>query len=143
VVVAEANGDFIDTLFSFLTLPLGTIIRLVFNDQQLQEEKMGCIKNLYKSVENFSDGVFFNSIGKAMLLYPHNNCESLCQKLKLNVDDSQPTKYFPGSTCVKGKGLLSTSVGASCSCGILMDKKIKLQGDFSDHRDGVFFITTT
>lgn len=92
VVVAEANGDFIDTLFSFLTLPLGKIIRLVFNDQQPQEEKFGCIKNLYKSVENFSDEVFMNSICKSMLLYPRNPFESLCQKLKLNVNDSQEIK---------------------------------------------------
>ena len=28
VVMAEASGHFVDVLFSFLTLPLGTIIRL-------------------------------------------------------------------------------------------------------------------
>ncbi|XP_058734561.1 uncharacterized protein LOC131606330 [Vicia villosa] len=136
VVLAEANGDFIDTLFSFLTLPLGTITRLLFKNEQ-QQESFGCISNLYKSVENISDEVFFNSICKRMLLYPRNDSESLCEKLKLNVDDSEPTKYFICNTCAEGTGLLSTFVGASCSCGNLMDKEIKLHGGFRN-RDGVF-----
>ncbi|KAI5391917.1 hypothetical protein KIW84_076641, partial [Lathyrus oleraceus] len=131
VVVAEANGDFVDTLFSFLTLPLGTITRLVFKNQQ-EQETFGCIRNLYKSVENSSDEVFFNRICKKMLLYPRNDSESYCQKLKVNVDDSEPTKYFICSTCVEGKGLLSTFAGASCSCGKLMDKEIKLHREFSN-----------
>ena len=45
VVVAEASSEFVDILLSFLTLPLGTIIRLVSPD-------IGCINNLYQSVKN-------------------------------------------------------------------------------------------
>ena len=45
VVVAEASSEFVDILLSFLTLPLGTIIRLVSPD-------IGCINNLYQSVQN-------------------------------------------------------------------------------------------
>ncbi|CAK8574927.1 unnamed protein product [Lathyrus sativus] len=131
VVVAEANGDFVDTLFSFLTLPFGTITRLVFKNRP-EQETFGCIGNLYKSVENISDEVFLNSICKKMLLYPRNNSESYCQKLKLNVDDSEPTKYFICSTCVE-TGRLSTFVGARrCCCGNLMDKEIKLHREFGN-----------
>ncbi|XLS48336.1 hypothetical protein HN51_022694 [Arachis hypogaea] len=143
VVVAEASGDFIDTLFSFLTLPLGTIIRLLSNNQQHdQPAELGCISNLYQSVENSSVEVFWNHICKEMLLRPQNNCEPLCRKLKLNVDDTESLRYFMCSNCKKGSNwLLSTFTGASCcSCGKSMDKEMKLLGDSEDetHTDGVF-----
>ncbi|KAJ1411271.1 hypothetical protein SESBI_21314 [Sesbania bispinosa] len=86
-----------------------------------------------------------------MLLCPRNPCEALCQKLKLKVDDSEPTKYFMCSTCLWSNGwLLSTFAGARCSCGKLMDKEMKLHGDSGEetHGDGVFvkdgtsFLTT-
>lgn len=71
VVVAEANGDLIDILFGFLTLPMGTITRLVSKKQGHDEaQKIGCINNLYHSVENFRDEVFWNHICKRMLLFP-------------------------------------------------------------------------
>ncbi|XP_028783532.1 uncharacterized protein LOC114739621 [Neltuma alba] len=54
VVVAEASADFIDALLSFLTLPLGTIIRLLSNKQTRRSSaEVGCINNLYQSVQNF------------------------------------------------------------------------------------------
>jgi hypothetical protein len=116
VVLAETSGDIVDILFGFLTLPLGTIIRIVsknqHDDEPSQQETIGCIKNLYKSVENFSDRFFRHSECKAMLLYPHNNCESLCQNLKLNVDDSKPTKYFTCKIC--GEGVFSIYSGVIC-----------------------------
>ncbi|RDX74342.1 hypothetical protein CR513_45923, partial [Mucuna pruriens] len=143
VVVAEASGDLIDILFSFLTLPLGTITRLVSKNQGYDEaENIGCINNLYQSVENSSAEVFWNHICKRMLLCPRNSCEALCQKLKLKVDDTEPMKYFMCSNRCRrgGDWFLSTFAEASCSCGRLMDKEMKLHGDSNEgtHGDGVF-----
>ncbi|KAH1085697.1 hypothetical protein GYH30_017598 [Glycine max] len=76
VVLAEASGDFIDVLFSFLTLPLGTIVRLLGNSVE-----MGNIKKLYDSVERLGSDVFWNDICKQMLLYPRNPLEASCQRL--------------------------------------------------------------
>ncbi|XP_057458751.1 uncharacterized protein LOC130749412 [Lotus japonicus] len=139
VVLAEANGDFIDILFSFLTLPLGTIIRLV-SKKKLHDpsDETGCINNLYRSVKNFGSEVFWNHICKTMLLSPRNPCEALCQKLKLKIDDSEPTKFFMCSSCRVGSDvLLSTFSGASCfSCGKLMDKEMKLHGDSTEENHG-------
>ena len=78
-----------------------------------------------------------------MLLRPRNACEKLCHKLKLNVDDTEPTKYLMCRACGRGNGtLLSTFAGVSCStCGKLMDKEMKLEGeeDYSNSNgDGVF-----
>ncbi|KAK7390618.1 hypothetical protein VNO78_25941 [Psophocarpus tetragonolobus] len=143
VVLAEASRDLIDTLFSFLTLPLGTIIRLVSNKHGNDEAKeIGCINNLYQSVESSIDKVFWNKICKRMLLSPRNPCEELCQKLKLKVDDTEPMKYFMCSNKCKRDGdwVLSTFAEASCSCGKLMDKQMKLYGYSNEgsHADGVF-----
>ncbi|TKY63403.1 tyrosine/DOPA decarboxylase [Spatholobus suberectus] len=143
VVVAEANGDLIDILFGFLTLPLGTIIRLVSKKQgHGAAEEIGCINNLYQSVENSDAEVFWNHICKRMLLCPRNPCEALCQKLKLKVDDTEPMKYFMCSNKCRrgGDWFLSTFAEAGCSCGKLMDKEMKLHGDSNEgtHGDGVF-----
>ncbi|KAL5180301.1 hypothetical protein HKD37_01G001466 [Glycine soja] len=143
VVVAEASGDLIDILFSFLTLPLGTIIRLVSKKQGHDEaDEIGCINNLYQSLENSGDEVFWNHICKRMLLCPRNPCEALCQKLKVKLDDSKPMKYFMcSSRCRRGGDwFLSTFAEASCHCGKLMDKEMKQHGDSNEgtHGDGVF-----
>ncbi|KAI9080109.1 hypothetical protein K1719_037925 [Acacia pycnantha] len=141
VVMGEASGDFIDALLSFLTLPLGTIIRL-------RSAEVGCINNLYRSVQNLNTQVFWNGICKKILLCPRNPCEMLCQKLKFNVDDTEPTKYFMCAYCrLRGDGsekLLSTFAGVSCSCGKLMDQEVKVSLKFSWEEnnnltgDGVF-----
>ncbi|MED6167334.1 hypothetical protein PIB30_001757 [Stylosanthes scabra] len=147
VVVAEASRDFVDTLFSFLTIPLGTIIRLISkNNHHDQQPQHGCVNNLYRSVENSGDKVFWNPICKRMLLRPRNSSESLCKKLKLNVDDTEPTRFFMcSSKCsIRDSTLLSTFSGANClKCGKLMDRETKLLEDSGEVRhqhgqDGVF-----
>ncbi|WVZ86947.1 hypothetical protein U9M48_033658 [Paspalum notatum var. saurae] len=46
VLFAEADKDFVDVLFSWLTLPLGTIARLLGKQSQ-----MGCLDHVYRSVD--------------------------------------------------------------------------------------------
>uniref|UniRef100_A0A0E0KUL7 Uncharacterized protein n=1 Tax=Oryza punctata TaxID=4537 RepID=A0A0E0KUL7_ORYPU len=53
VMLAESDKDFVDVLFSFLTLPLGTVVRLLGKQSQV-----GCFDLLYKSVENLSEDHF-------------------------------------------------------------------------------------
>nr|CAB3488123.1 unnamed protein product [Digitaria exilis] len=43
----ESGKEFVDVLLSFLTLPLGTIVRLLG-----KESSLGCFDELYKSVES-------------------------------------------------------------------------------------------
>ncbi|KAL2336053.1 hypothetical protein Fmac_010499 [Flemingia macrophylla] len=146
VVMAEASGEFIDILFSFLTLPLGTITRLQsenkFPDNQVppQPLEIGCIKNLYESVRDLSPDVFRNNMCRNMLLSPRNPLEGYCQRLKLKVDDTPPTKYVVCPTCSTGSNLLvSTFEGARCSCKKLMDKETKLLEEGSkEGESGVF-----
>ncbi|KAE8818605.1 hypothetical protein D1007_03749 [Hordeum vulgare] len=85
VLFAESDKEFVDVLFSFLTMPLGRIVRLF--DKQSQ---VGCLDELYKSVESLAEGHFHAKVCKAMLLAPLNAAASHCDLLQVKVDDSNP-----------------------------------------------------
>jgi hypothetical protein len=82
VLFAEADKDFVDILCSFLTLPLGTIARLIQKESNIGLITIGCLNSLNQSVENLG------------LLTNYNSSEDYCSNLKINIDDTQPTKYF-------------------------------------------------
>nr|KYP77117.1 hypothetical protein KK1_021388 [Cajanus cajan] len=143
--MAEASGDFVDVLFSFLSLPLGTITRLQSEGKfpHSQPFEIGCINNLYRSVKGLNPDVFWNKICKDMLISPRNPLEASCQKLKVKVDDTLPTKYFMCHSCSRNKDLLvvlvSTFDGARCHCGKLMKKETELLVEEpKEEENGVF-----
>ena len=54
-VWVQSGNDFVDLLYSFLTMPLGTIVRLLDNHgRSRQKLVIGCLNNLYKSVVDMS-----------------------------------------------------------------------------------------
>ncbi|CAK8574926.1 unnamed protein product [Lathyrus sativus] len=123
VVAVEAPKHFIDTLFSFLSLPLATIIRLLStnnNDQQQQQPSsesspfLGSIKSLYESVQSLTPNDVWNPVCKQMLLNPRNPCELLCKKLFLNIDDTEASsEFFVCDTC----NMFTTFQNLDCTCG--------------------------
>ncbi|XP_021821342.1 uncharacterized protein LOC110762921 [Prunus avium] len=92
VIFIEPNNDFVDVLFSLLTIPMGTIIRLA--RKHSDPVAIGCMNNLYASVENFDDQEFWMHTCKDMLLHPRNAADSQCNALKLKLDDAEPRRYF-------------------------------------------------
>ncbi|KAM3329023.1 hypothetical protein ACQJBY_026219 [Aegilops geniculata] len=52
VVYAEAGKDVVDFLLTFLTLPIGTVVRLLRRNSM---PMVGCVGNLYGSVEKLPD----------------------------------------------------------------------------------------
>ncbi|PNX96342.1 hypothetical protein L195_g019547, partial [Trifolium pratense] len=81
VLFAEADKDFVDILCSFLTLPLGTIARLLQKESNIGPIAIGCLSSLNQSVENLG------------LLTNYNSSEDFCRNLIINIDDTQPTKH--------------------------------------------------
>ncbi|CAN1767697.1 hypothetical protein LINPERHAP1_LOCUS10368 [Linum perenne] len=71
VIFAEAGKDFVDFLFSILSFPLGTVIRLLSEDQMV-----GCLGNLYKSCENLNNTFIQPSTTKDTILKP--KLQQLC-----------------------------------------------------------------
>ncbi|GMN23907.1 hypothetical protein TIFTF001_000337 [Ficus carica] len=65
VCYAEAKKDFVDFLFSFLTVPLGHVVKQI-NHGNLK----GCLDQLYKSVQELDEQVFKSNNHKDILLRP-------------------------------------------------------------------------
>ncbi|XP_043695312.1 uncharacterized protein LOC122645953 isoform X3 [Telopea speciosissima] len=130
IVMAEANGDFVDILFSFLTMPMGTIVRLI--SKQAQPGIIGSLTSLYKEVENLEEQLLQTDACKSMLLHPMNPFETQCRRLKVNIDDTK-SKYYICANLIKclrhwSIGYYSTFKNATCgNCRKKMDKDIYME----------------
>uniref|UniRef100_A0A8I6X6E3 DUF674 family protein n=1 Tax=Hordeum vulgare subsp. vulgare TaxID=112509 RepID=A0A8I6X6E3_HORVV len=121
VLFAESEKDFVDILFSFLTLPLGTIVRL-FNKQS----QIGCLDELYRSVETLGEDHFQTRDCRAMLLRPANAAAVHCGRLKVKVDDADQTAIYVSNNCYCNAGYFSPIRGVRCKCGNGMDSYRRL-----------------
>ncbi|KAJ1437325.1 hypothetical protein SESBI_03652 [Sesbania bispinosa] len=126
ILLAEAGKDFIDVLLSFLTLPLGTIARLIAKETNMQPVSVGSLSSLYKSVLDLDEEYLWTHTCKEMLLQPRNSMEAYCQSLKLNIDDTEPIQYFiceDLNCCMRLSGsCLSSFRNKKCYCGKLLNK---------------------
>lgn len=128
VLFAEAGKDFVDVLCSFLTLPLGTIARLLGKESEMEQVTVGCLNSLYLSVENLDKECLKTATCKEMLLQPRNSSEEYCRSLKLNIDDTEPMKYYVCSAfgpCMSMN--LSTFKNQICPCEHLLDREVSVE----------------
>lgn len=141
VVLAEAGKDFVDILFSFLTLPMGTVARLLENHRKSQTVSVGCFSNLYRSVEDLGIHYFETEACKQMLLYPRSTKDLQCKSLKLNINLTEGDKYFkcPSAYCK----LCSNFRTTRCRCGSSMNEEVLVpEVKVVDNiQNGVFIIT--
>ncbi|CAH2047573.1 unnamed protein product, partial [Thlaspi arvense] len=114
VVFAESGNDFVDILFSFSTLPMGTIVRLLEMHQKSESVAIGCLNNIYGSVASMGMKHFSTEACKQMLLYPEATKCFMCPM------------FVRSGQCSKGYNNFNTS---RCSCGNLMDEVIQFQGE--------------
>ncbi|KAL6342727.1 hypothetical protein AAG906_016561 [Vitis piasezkii] len=125
VLFAESDIDFVDVLFSFLTLPMGTILKIDY---------------LYKNVEALDEQFLQSKECKTMLLNPRSAHDIHCKNLVLKIDDTEPTKIYmcsklfcPIKTPNKKAYCLSSMVeNSECSCGQAMDKEV-----FLEYQEGI------
>ncbi|CAL5422666.1 unnamed protein product [Camellia sinensis] len=137
VVCAETGNDFVDILFGFLTLPMGTIVRLI----RKHRSELGSMSNLYRSVEaNFSLDNFWTNACMDMLLHPRTPLETICRA---------PARYFICSDLECSRklkvGLFSNYANSKCKCGKLMNKEIFALTSASNasETDGMFVTRST
>lgn len=142
VIFAECDRDFVDVLCSFLTLPMGTIIRLCNKKSEL-----GSMDALYQSVEETLDSECFQTEAcRSMLLRPKSAVQNKYRNLVVNVDDSteDQVNYYrcPSWTCcTETRQLMSMFENAKCICGKPMDRRVvfeKLNIDEKDKLAGMF-----
>nr|GMD43392.1 uncharacterized protein LOC109182299 [Ipomoea batatas] len=116
VVAAEAHKEFVEILFSFLTLPMGTIIRVTSSgDTKNPVTTIGCMNNLYRAVEKLSIENWETENCKTMVLHPQNPLGNYCQKLEVNIDDSWPVTNYWCYWC--RSTIISWYPNVTCTCG--------------------------
>jgi len=137
VLFAEAEKDFVDVLCSFLTLPLGTIARLVENESNKGPVTIGSLNSLYHSVAALDDKHLWAHAYKEKLLHPRNMAEDFCNTLKLNIDDSWPKYYFLCQNCNR------FSVNSKCGCSKPTNRTVFFRRSRNGFvNDGASFIIT-
>ncbi|XP_059648241.1 uncharacterized protein LOC132294410 isoform X3 [Cornus florida] len=137
VVFAESDNDFVDVLFSFMTMPIGTIIRLT--REQALKWGIGCLNNLYESIENLDDKYLQSEKRKEMLLCPRSAAEIYSRNLKLHFVDSNSNEYYVcGSGCT-----LSPYKTARCHCGNDIGYMVKPKNPVSLPGVGGVFVKPT
>ena len=94
VLFVQAGKDFVDVLLSFLTLPLGTIARLVSQESNMENVRVGSLSLLYESVANLDKENFRSALEKELLVRPINSMERYCKYLQLNIDDTEKLRSF-------------------------------------------------
>jgi hypothetical protein len=128
VIFAEAGKDFVDVLFSFLTLPLGTIARLVEKKSNMGPVTVGCLNKLYQSVRDLDKECLRTDINKEMLLQPTNASQNYCSSLKLNIDDTEPMKYYLCTMLgCKSTHYMNISSNKKCGCHSYFTRSVSLK----------------
>uniref|UniRef100_A0A5B7B3L5 Uncharacterized protein n=1 Tax=Davidia involucrata TaxID=16924 RepID=A0A5B7B3L5_DAVIN len=102
VVFAESNKDFIDLLFSLLTLSIGTIINLL--GDKLPPTVIGCVNNLYKSVENLDTQLLRTEACKEILLQRRRLPEFRCGNLIVKNQLATLWELIAAASCDQGEG---------------------------------------
>lgn len=128
VLYVEADHDFVDVLFGFLTEPMGEIIRLI--RKHTAKVGLSCMDNLYQSVENLDIKYFRMENCKTMLLQPRNAAAVYLKRLKLNFDNGLSLQHYycRSEECTsKGHKLLSCYSNVKCFCGRQMDREVPLK----------------
>ncbi|KAM7492085.1 hypothetical protein LguiA_035006 [Lonicera macranthoides] len=116
VLFAEAGKDFVDFLFSILSLPLGTITSLLAK----QPSMIGSLRNLYNSIENLSKQYIQPNRHKSTILKPKLPVSALpFPLLSLDSPPAAANRKFYGcsncgnSTYVAGN---ASTVCPNCRC---------------------------
>ncbi|KAK8966453.1 hypothetical protein KSP40_PGU009799 [Platanthera guangdongensis] len=119
VIFAESDEHFVDILLSFLTLPLGSIIRLT-------KQSMGSMNKLLESVETLNSVCFNTEACRSMLLCPLNSVSNLISSLAMNYDNINNLFpfYYTCSSSSCSYPRVSFYANAHCSCGGQMNKKL-------------------
>ena len=128
VVVAESTGEFVHALLNFLRFPLANIIQLVTTTE------IGCINNLYRSVENIEADNFWNPLCKNMLLQPRDAFGFSGTRLENSCLMRLSVQHSMCSNCRGANGwLLSRFAGTNCNtCGRLMNQTPKMVVDSNE-----------
>lgn len=107
ILYAEADGDFVDFLFSFLTTPIGSVLELLNNDNF----SLGCIDNLHKSVKDLNPSWFTRPSLGTLLLNPKVAFQFGCIRQPLNLREEDTPSYWCGTGVLRNNTLYTNPNG--------------------------------
>ncbi|KAB1217967.1 hypothetical protein CJ030_MR3G014623 [Morella rubra] len=113
VIFAEAGKDFVDFLFHLLSLPIGSVIGLLSS-----RTMVGCIGNLYKSIEDLNVAYLHANQHKDLLLKPKApTTASTSLPLLLPSNHASPEPIGKLYNCYSSHRYVSDKYGSACpSC---------------------------
>lgn len=98
ILLAHSSDEFIDFLFSLLTIPLGKVISLLTKDH----ESTLSIENMYESVLELNDGECLRSQIKDKLLYPKLPQDFLFSNHIFSLEGEKVQQIFEEKKIVSG-----------------------------------------
>ncbi|CAL4951670.1 unnamed protein product [Urochloa decumbens] len=136
VLYAEAGKDVVDFLFSLLTLPVGTVVKILSKDSMV-----GSVGNLYGSVEKLDETYVRSDDAKDALLAPAGGYNG-GKLLQLPEPEPAPTEFYRctnASSYTECQNLLSEVYGDRCTrknCNGKMTTVMKLVDSSGGGRSG-------
>ncbi|WVZ72335.1 hypothetical protein U9M48_020811 [Paspalum notatum var. saurae] len=135
VLYAEAGKDVVDFLFSLLTLPVGTVVKILSKDAMV-----GSIGNLYGSVEKLDETYVRSADAKGALLAPAGGFDG--GKLLQLPEPEPPAEFYRCcyDSYTQCQTYMSNVSGTRCqfnNCGGKMTRKMILVVDSSRASGGV------
>ncbi|KAL0918140.1 hypothetical protein M5K25_010131 [Dendrobium thyrsiflorum] len=109
VLFGEADKDFVDFMFSLLTLPLGSVIKL-FSPRAM----IGSIGKLYQSVEKLNEIYLGANTDKSSLLQPKVSTTYVKNHLLLDTEAIVELKYYICTYCNRKVTTLKNTVCLNC-----------------------------
>ncbi|GLJ10627.1 hypothetical protein SUGI_0132030 [Cryptomeria japonica] len=134
IVYAEAGKEFVDFLFSFLSMPIGSILKLLYALES--NRKIGSVSNLYDSMEKLSS--LFLITDKSQLLDPKFITPYFNNSLSIEGGNYYVCSYLIGRGASASWGYydhggmntthnMSTSNTDICICGKPIDHLVQLR----------------
>ncbi|XP_042009368.1 uncharacterized protein LOC121757991 isoform X1 [Salvia splendens] len=146
VLFAESDSNFVDVLLSFLTMPLGRIVKVLEKHYGTETPNIGCLNTFYNSVANLDCSCFWTEGAKKILLNPTSSFDADCTRLKLDVSDSHTEYFYSCSYCVGRFPSVSIYYDQITSCGRCQYGRMvkgSSKVNQADRKGGVFASDTT
>ncbi|KAH6827118.1 hypothetical protein C2S53_004724 [Perilla frutescens var. hirtella] len=149
VLFVEADNHFTDILLSFLTLPLGRIMKLLEKHYGEEAPTIGSLNTLYHSLADLDSSHFCTESAKLILLNPTSSFEADYERLKLDICDFQPAEDFSCTKCCRRFRSVSmyydcsTSYCGHCGQYSSLKKVVAKKWSRAGASDGVFTTRTT
>ncbi|PKU71309.1 hypothetical protein MA16_Dca007306 [Dendrobium catenatum] len=116
VLFGEAGKDFVDFLFSLLTLPLGSVIKLLSPATMI-----GSLGKLYQSVENLNEIYLAANKYKASLLQPKASTYVNNHLLLGTETSTAELKYYLCTSCNRKVATVRSTVCPTCKYAMVIE----------------------